>query len=51
MSVIPMYLLLGVWGSHTKGYLEMNTPEGRAKRDSVGFIFNFASNSANKVCQ
>src|ERR687892_374197 len=45
MSVIPMYLLLGVWGSHTKGYLEMNTPEGRDKRDSVGFIFNFASNS------
>jgi NADH:ubiquinone oxidoreductase subunit 5 (subunit L)/multisubunit Na+/H+ antiporter MnhA subunit len=23
MSVIPMYLLLGMWGSHTKGYLEM----------------------------
>ena len=21
MSVIPMYLLLGMWGSHTKGYL------------------------------
>jgi NADH-quinone oxidoreductase subunit M len=45
MSVIPMYLLLGVWGSHTKGYLEMTTPEGREKRDSVGFIFNFGSNS------
>ncbi|HEX3203923.1 MAG TPA: NADH-quinone oxidoreductase subunit M [Nitrospiraceae bacterium] len=45
MSVIPMYLLLGVWGSHTKGYLEMTSPEGREKRDSVGFIFNFASNS------
>ena len=45
MSVIPMYLLLGVWGSHTKGYLEMTSPEGRERRDSVGFIFNFASNS------
>jgi NADH-quinone oxidoreductase subunit M len=42
MSVLPMYLLLGVWGSHTKGYLEM---KDTAKRDSVGFIFNFASNS------
>jgi len=42
MSVIPMYLLLAVWGSHTKGYLEMTDT---AKRDSVGFIFNFASNS------
>ena len=29
MSVIPMYLLLGIWGSHTKGYLEMTDPEGR----------------------
>lgn len=45
MSVIPMYLLLGVWGSHTKGYLEMTSPEEREKRDSVGFIFNFGSNS------
>ncbi|WP_447978944.1 complex I subunit 4 family protein [Candidatus Nitrospira bockiana] len=45
MSVIPMYLLLGIWGSHTKGYLEMTTPEGREKRDSVGFIFNFGANS------
>ncbi|MBI3609978.1 MAG: NADH-quinone oxidoreductase subunit M [Nitrospirae bacterium] len=42
MSVLPMYVLLGVWGSHTKGYLEMADKE---KRDSVGFIFNFASNS------
>jgi len=42
MSVLPMYLLLGVWGSHTKGYLEM---KDTVKRDSVGFIFNFASNS------
>jgi len=42
MSVLPMYPLLGVWGSHTKGYLEM---KDTAKRDSVGFIFNFASNS------
>ena len=45
MSVIPMYLLLGVWGSHTKGYLAMTDPEGLKQRDSVGFIFNFASNS------
>src|SRR5213594_656385 len=45
MSVIPMYLLLGVWGSHTKGYLDMSDPEGLKKRDSVGFIFNFAANS------
>ena len=28
MSVIPMYLLLGMWGSHTKKYLEM-TDHGR----------------------
>ncbi|MGH7255367.1 MAG: complex I subunit 4 family protein, partial [Nitrospirales bacterium] len=45
MSVIPMYLLLGVWGSHTKGYLTMTDPEGLKRRDSVGFILNFASNS------
>ena len=45
MSVIPMYLLLGIWGSHTKGYLEMSDPEGVTKRDSIGFIFNFGSNS------
>ena len=45
MSVIPMYLLLGVWGSHTKRYLEMTDPEGLKKRDSVAFLFNFASNS------
>ncbi len=41
MSVIPMYLLLGVWGSHTKGYLETVD----SKKDSPGFIFNFATNS------
>jgi NADH-quinone oxidoreductase subunit M len=45
MSVIPMYPLLGVWGSHTKGYLEMTTTEGKELRDSTGFIFNFARNS------
>ena len=45
MSVLPMYLLLGVWGSHTKGYLSMSDPEERKLRDSVGFIFNFGSNS------
>ena len=44
MSVIPMYLLLGM-GSHTKKYLEMTDQEGLKKRDSVGFIFNFAANS------
>ncbi|MBI3597249.1 MAG: NADH-quinone oxidoreductase subunit M [Nitrospirae bacterium] len=42
MSVLPMYVLLGIWGSHTKGYLEM---ADKQKRDSVGFIFNFGSNS------
>ena len=45
MSVIPMYLLLGMWGSHTKKYLEMTDQEGLKLRDSVGFIFNFAANS------
>src|SRR6476469_1324256 len=45
MSVIPMYLLLGMWGSHTKKYLEMTDQEGMKQRDSVGFIFNFAANS------
>lgn len=45
MSVLPMYLLLGVWGSHTKGYLDMTDPEGQKKRDWVGFIFNFGANS------
>ena len=45
MSVLPMYLLLGVWGSHTKGYLSMTDPEGLKQRDSVGFILNFGSNS------
>lgn len=45
MSVIPMYLLLGMWGSHTKKYLEMTDPEGLKLRDSVGFIFNFGANS------
>jgi NADH-quinone oxidoreductase subunit M len=42
MSVIPMYLLLAVWGSHTKGYLEMTDT---TKRDSLSFFFNFARNS------
>ena len=45
ISVIPMYLLLCIWGSHTKKYLEMTDPEGLKQRDSVGFIFNFGSNS------
>lgn len=45
MSVLPMYLLLGVWGSHTKGYLSMTDPEGLKLRDSVKFILNFGSNS------
>ncbi|HSG06585.1 MAG TPA: NADH-quinone oxidoreductase subunit M [Nitrospiria bacterium] len=42
MSVLPMYVLIAIWGSHTKGYLEMTDTK---KRDSPGFIFNFASNS------
>ncbi len=45
MSVLPMYLLLGMWGSHTKGYLAMTDPEGLKKRDAVSFLFNFGSNS------
>ncbi len=45
MSVLPMYVLLGVWGSHTKGYLGMDNSEGRTLRDSVGFILNFGANS------
>src|SRR5437773_1102781 len=49
MSVIPMYVLLGVWGSHTKGYLDMTDPEGLKKRDSVGFIFNFAAKSTGPL--
>ena len=45
MSVLPMYVLLGVWGSHTKGYLGMDDSKGRTLRDSVGFILNFGANS------
>ncbi len=45
MSVLPMYVLLGVWGSHTKGYLGMDDAEGRKLRDSVRFILNFGANS------
>ncbi|UCE62498.1 MAG: NADH-quinone oxidoreductase subunit M [Nitrospirota bacterium] len=45
MSVLPMYVLLGIWGSHTKGYLSMTDPEGIKLRDSVGYILNFGSNS------
>ena len=45
MSVLPMYLLLGVWGSHTKGYLGMTDPEGLKLRDSTKFFLNFGSNS------
>jgi NADH-quinone oxidoreductase subunit M len=45
MSVIPMYLLLGMWGSHTKKYLEMTDQDGLKQRDSVSFIFNFGANS------
>src|SRR4029078_4002604 len=49
MSSIPMYLLLGMWGSHTKKYNEMTDPEGIKQRDSVGFILNFESNSKDYV--
>ena len=45
MSVLPMYLLLGVWGSHTKGYLGMTDAEGLKLRDSTKFFLNFGSNS------
>jgi NADH-quinone oxidoreductase subunit M len=45
MSVLPMYPLLGIWGSHTKGYLEMTAPQDKDLRDSPGFILNFARNS------
>ena len=45
MSVIPMYPLLGIWGSHTKGYLEMTSSQSKALRDSPSFLFNFARNS------
>jgi NADH-quinone oxidoreductase subunit M len=41
MSVIPMYLLIGVWGSHTKNYLESKSPD----KDSPKFFFNFTANS------
>lgn len=42
MSVLPMYVLIAIWGSHSKGYLEM---QNHGKRDSPSFLFNFASNS------
>ncbi|MDA0737684.1 MAG: NADH-quinone oxidoreductase subunit M [Nitrospirae bacterium] len=45
MSVLPMYLLLGMWGSHTKGYLSMTDEAGLKMRDSVKFFLNFGSNS------
>ena len=45
MSVLPMYPLIGIWGSHTKGYLEMKDQKARSLRDSVAFLFNFARNS------
>lgn len=41
MAVIPMYLLIGIWGSHTKGYLESD----REKRDKLDFFFNLGYNS------
>jgi len=48
MSVIPMYLLIGIWGSHSKGYIEMGEyldMKGEPKRDSISFFFNFTKNS------
>src|SRR2546427_108202 len=45
MSVIPMYPLLGVWGSHTKGYLETTNAEEWERPDAPRFILNFARNS------
>src|SRR5213592_3874445 len=45
MSVIPMYPLLGVWGSHTKGYLETANAEEWERPDAPRFILTFARNS------
>src|SRR2546429_1432350 len=45
MSVIPMYPLLGVWGSPTKGYLETTNAEEWERPDAPRFILNFARNS------
>jgi len=45
MSVIPMYPLLGVWGSHTKGYLETTNADEWERPDAPRFILNFARNS------
>src|SRR5437667_1233544 len=45
MSVIPMYPLLGIWGSHTKGYLETTNAEEWERPDAPRFILNFARNS------
>src|SRR5438445_10248577 len=45
MSGIPMYPLLGVWGSHTKGYLETTNADEWERPDAPRFILNFARNS------
>src|SRR5437879_3000255 len=45
MSVIPMYPRLGVWGSHTKGYLETTNADEWERPDAPRFILNFARNS------
>src|SRR5437899_5016316 len=45
MSVIPMYVLLGVWGSHTKGYLETTNADEWERPDAPRFTLNFARNS------
>src|SRR5436853_1169810 len=45
MSVIPMYPLLGVWGSHTKGFLETTNADEWERPDAPRFILNFARNS------
>ncbi|MFM7842558.1 MAG: hypothetical protein ACKO9T_11860, partial [Nitrospira sp.] len=45
MSVIPMYLLLGMWGSHTKAYLETANAAEWERPDASRFILNFGRNS------
>ena len=42
MSVLPMYVLLGIWGSHTKGYLSM-TDSGGHQAPRLGRIHSSTS--------
>src|SRR5207244_8340067 len=45
IAIIPLYPLLGVCGSHTKGYLETVNAEEWERPDAPRFILNFARNS------